>query len=343
MVTFGIVTANATSLKVVGKDIAYTINKLGHHAKFFNRQVQWYEAKREFQRGIVLIPFDPVYALLWFLLQRDYDKHGIPSVTYVTVEGLPLETMIKEWVRRDCTFIANSRFTARMLRRVNVEVKDIIYHGVNYDIINKVKPQINERKQLLKKQLKAKVIFGTVASELPRKGLDRLADTIKVLSGLKDVKFYILTTPAGRTQFMPMNNVHVSANFGKLEREELISLIGSFDFYICSSLSEGFGLPILEAQALGKPIIYPDYDPLNEITHPTANFPIKWIEEQYVKFREGIQYLFRLYSPDDMAEQIKKAYEIYTCEPSQYRELSQQVQEYAMQFDIMKTYTKLVK
>jgi len=343
MVTYGVLTANATSLNVVAQDIVHAINKLGHDAKFYNRQIQWYEAKNIFQRGIVFIPFDPVYALLLFLLQKDYNDHGMPSVTYVTVEGLPLKTMISPWVRRDCIFIANSRFTARMLRRVDIEVSDIIYHGVNYDIINKAKPQANVRKQQLKKQLNAEVIFGTVASSLPRKGLDRLANAIKMVSDeLKDAKFYILTTPAGRNRFIGMDNVHVSTNFGKLEREEVMALIGTFDYYICSSLCEGFGLPLLEAEAFGIPVIYPDYDPLNEITHPTANFPIKWAEEEYVRFMEGIDYLFRLYSPNDMAEQIEKAYETYTCKPEEYQKLSQQVKEFAKDFDSLKTYSKFL-
>jgi len=338
MTTFGVLTANATSLNVVAQDIVYAINKLGHDAKLYNRQIQWHEAKKLFKRGIIFIPFDPAYALIWFLLQRDYCKVGIPSVTYVTVEGLPLRTMIREWVRRDCTFIANSRFTESMLKRVDVEVKDVIYHGVNFDLIKQTK-----QTQQLKKQLNAKVVFGTVASQLPRKGLDRLAQAIKTTSEkLEDAKFYILTTPAGRNNFIGMDNVHVSTNFGKLEREEVVALIGSFDYYICSSLSEGFGLPLLEAQAFGIPVIYPDYSPLSEITHPTANFPIDVAEEEYVRFMEAIDYLFHHYNPNDMADQIEKAYETYTCKPLQYQKISQQVKEFAQQFDILKTYSKFI-
>ncbi|RLI87297.1 MAG: hypothetical protein DRP01_02260 [Archaeoglobales archaeon] len=340
MTRYGIITSYATSLTVVGRDIAYTINKLGHQAVFHDYQVQWYDAKKEFDRGIIFIPFDPLYAPSWFLLQRDYNLHGIPSVTYVTTEGEPKKWLVRDWIRRDCTFIANSRFTERMLRRIDVDVIDIIYHGVNFDMIN----QINPPKQQLKQELDAKVVFGTVASELPRKGLSHLAQAIRMISNkLPDAKFYVLTTPRGTAHFIGLENVHVSPEFGHLTREEVLSLIGSFDYYICSSLAEGFGLPVLEAQAFGIPVIYPYYDPLNEIAHPTANFPVKIIGEEYQSQDQGILFLLHRYKPEDMAEQIEKAYEIYTTSPDEYQKLSQQVKEFSQQFDIMKTYSKFVK
>jgi len=340
MTTWGIVTSYATSLTVVGKDIAHTIRKSGHQAKFFDRQVQWYDAKKLFERGIIFIPFDPLYALSWFLLQRDYNLHDVPSVTYVTTEGEPKKWLVKDWVRRDCKFIANSKFTARMLKRIDVDVLDVIYHGVNFDLVNQVHPQ----KQKLKQELNAKVVFGTVASELPRKGLSYLAQAIKMLSEkLEDASFYILTTPRGRTHFIGIDNVFVSTNFGRLTREEVLSLSGSFDYYICSSQSEGFGLPILEAEAFGIPIIYPSYDPLTEITHPTANFPIKVVGEEFQSQDQGILFLLREYRPEDMANQIEKAYEIYTCKPDKYQKLSQRVKKFALQLDIMNTYSKFIK
>lgn len=339
MTTYGIVTSNTTSLVVVGRDIVRAINKLGYNALFYDYQVQWYDAKGEFDRGIVVIPFDPTYALSWFLLQRDYSLHGVPSVTYVTTEGEPKRWLISDWVRRDCNFVANSKFTARMMRRIGIDVNDIIYHGVDMDMVASVRPD----KERLKEELGAEVVFGTVASGLPRKGLDRLAIAAEIVSKkLKGAKFYVLTTPGGATHFTGMENVHVSPMFGDLSREGVLSLIGSFDFYVCSSLSEGFGLPVLEAQALGVPVIYPDYDPLNEITDPSANFPVKVVDEKYQNLDAGILFLIREYRPEDLAEQIERAYEVYTCDPDRYRKLSQRNREYAKRFDIVNTYSKFL-
>ena len=340
MTVYGVVTSYATSLTVVGKDIEYAINKLGHEAKFYDRPIQWYDAKKEFDRGIIFIPFDPIYAPSWFLLQRDYSLHGIPSVTYVTVEGEPKKWLVRDWIKRDCTFIANSNFTKRMLARIGIDVIDLIPHGINLEFLRSIKPD----KKKLKRELNAKIIFGTVASNLPRKGLDSLATVARKLSEtLPDAKFYVLTTFQGALNFAGLKNVYVSKQFGKLSREEVLSLIGSFDFYICSSYAEGFGLPLLEAEAFGIPVIYPSYEPLTEITHPTANLPVKIEAEDYVDQEQGILYLIHKYNPDDMAEQVEKAYEIYTCKPEKYEKMSNQVKEFAKKFDCVKTYSKFLE
>jgi glycosyltransferase involved in cell wall biosynthesis len=344
MVRFGIITSYATSLTVVGKDLAYTISKLGHESKFYSRQIQWYDAKKEFDRGIVLIPFDPIYAPIWFLLARDYNVHGLPSVVYTTVEGEPKQWLVKDWIKRDCKFIANSNFTQKMLRRIDIDVAKVIYHGVNFELVNQVKHQAETKKQAIKQQLGVKTLFGTIASGHPRKGLAHLTQTLQAItSKIKDVGFYILTTPHSIDQFKEIKNVYASPKFGKLTREEVVTLIGSFDFLIHPALCEGFCLPVLEAQALGVPCIYPAYEPITEIAHPTANFPVKTTSEDFQDLGDGILYLCHFYKPEDMAEQIEKAYETYTCKPDEYQKLSKQVTEHAKNFDTMKCYKDFIK
>jgi intein/homing endonuclease len=241
MVKFGIITSNTPSLVVVGKDIAYTLAKLGHETKFFSKQIQWYNAKKEFERGIVFIPFDPLYCQGWFLLAWNYNNFGLPSEIYCTTEGEPKKWLIREWVRRDCMFIANSKFTERMLKRVDINVTKVVYHGVNFDTINRVKPQAQILKQQLKQELGVKVLFGTVASGHARKGMKGFAENLKTIAPkIADAGFYVLTTPTMTTSFTDIKNVKPSPKFGKLDREEILTLIGSFDFLIHPALCEGF-------------------------------------------------------------------------------------------------------
>jgi len=344
METYGIVTSYATSLTVVANDIAYALNKLGHEARVYNRQVQYWEAKKLFGRAIVIIPFDPVYAPVWFLLQRDYLRCGIPSVTYVTVEGEPMKSLLDDWIKRDCVFIANSHFTHSMLEKVGIFPVKTIPHGVNLDVVGKLKPQAKELKQQIKQRLGVEVLFGSVFSDHPRKGLNLLAEAIKTVTPkLREAGFCIFTTPKGVAYFSDIDRVEVSSNYGKLDRKDALALIGSFDYYLHPALAEGFCLPILEAYAFGIPCIHPSYDPINEITHSTASFPIEIAREEFKDFGGGIRYLCHFYEPENMASQIERAYEIYTCNPKSYQEISQQVEERAKDFDCVKVYSEFLK
>jgi len=344
MTRYGIVTSYKTSLTVVANDIAYALNRLGHEAHPYHRQVQYWEAKKLFERAIVFIPFDPVYAPVWFLLQREYLKHGIPSVTYVTVEGKPIKSMVDDWIKRDCIFIANSKFTQRMLEWIGILPVKTIPHGVNLEAVGKLKPQAEGLKQEIKKRLGVKVLFGSVVSDHPRKGLKPLAEALKAVTPkLPEAGFCVLTTPKGASHFAGMKRVEFSSNFGKLDREEVLSLIGSFDYYLHPALAEGFCLPVLEAYAFGVPCIYPSYDPITEITQPNVDFPIKTTREEFKDFRGGIRYLCHIYEPESMAFQIERAYETYTCNPERYREMSKQVAERAKDFDCVKVYSEFLK
>jgi len=344
MSTFGIVTSYTPSLQTVAHDIAYALRAKGYTATTFDRQVPPHEAKNLFKIGIVFIPFDPLYSLAWFLLQRDYNKVGIPSVTYVTVEGLPKKHLVRKWVKRDCTFIACSNFVKDMLSKIDVDVINIIPHGVNIDKVNQVKNNALAKKEEIKQMLGVKVLFGTVASNHPRKNLASLAQAIKIATQeLNDVGFYIVTTPNGRSHFIGAKNTYVSTDFGKMLRAQILTIIGSFDFYIHPSYCEGFGLPVLEAHAFGVPCILPRYAPLTEHAHPEANFWVPIKRWGYENLGDGILYLCHYYTPEEMASKIKEAYDVYTSNPDKYRQLSITVEEHAKKFHVVETYSKFLE
>ncbi|MHC1628512.1 MAG: glycosyltransferase [Candidatus Nezhaarchaeales archaeon] len=337
MLDVGIVSSYVPSLRTVGSDLEYAFKKMGYRARYFSYRVPVYDAIKLFRKAIVFMPFDPVYVAPWILLVRDYKRYSIRSVMYVTVEGIPKREMIPKWVRKDIIYIANSEFTKEMLEEVEIEVEDIIYHGINLEDIAKATPFKNR----LKEELKAEVVFGTVCSSLPRKGLRKLW----VIAGLvKDklpkAKFFVMTDNRGAGIFEGMENVYVYPRFGKLSRTEVLSLIGSFDYYLCSSFAEGFGLPLLEAQALGVPVIAGKYKPLTEVTTPESTL---YIPVQYVSYRDdgyGILFTYHEYSTDDALDVIKEAYEIYTSNPEEYKRMSEAGREFAKEFDILRTYSR---
>ncbi|MEM2383574.1 MAG: hypothetical protein QW521_05375 [Desulfurococcaceae archaeon] len=337
MVRIGVVIGKAVSLKTIGGDLAKVFRGLGHTATVYDRQIPYYDALNLFDRGLVFIPFDPTYALSYILLQRDYDVHGIKSVTYTTVEGYPIRQMVKSWVKRDGKFIAVSNYVRDILEQLDIPVLDVIHHGVDLNLVGMVKPD----KNLMKRLTGGRVVFGVVASSLERKGLNHLAEAIKICNDrIPEAGFYIYSEDKAGGYFAGLRNTYFDNRFGRLDRAGILRIIGGFDFYICSSLCEGFGLPVLEAQALGVPVIYPQYEPLTEFTHPQANigFPYLEVEERWTEY--GIIFQYHRYDVNEMVEAIVKAYEIYTCSQDEYLKMCSTVREHARNFDIVKLYSR---
>jgi len=344
MERFGIVTSYTPSLMAVADDIAHALGRLGYHPLAIHRQVSPHDAKRMFDRALVFIPFDPLYAPSWFLLQRDYALMGIPSFVYTTVEGSPKRHLVRSWFSRDCSFVAVSRFAEQMLSRVGIRCRAVVHHGVNTELVEQVREEARARKERIKRLKGIDCLFGTVASSHKRKALDLLAKAIEyVQNNLQGCGFYILTNPQGERFFAGLRDVYVSKEFGKLTRREVLGIIGSFDFYVHPALTEGFGLPILESHAFGIPSIYPEYAPITEFSPTSLNYTCMVTEEEWQDFGDGIIYLCRYFRPEEMAKRIAEAYCDYRDRRSEYEDRGEKLREHAKKFDILHTYARFVK
>jgi len=341
---YGVVTSYATSLTVVANDICEALRRLGFEAELYTQQIYHFEAIEKFNRAIVFMTFDPLYCISWFLLVRDYNVNGLPALLYVTTEGYPKREHIPNWFRRDLEFIACSNFVKEMLIDVGQNVIGVVRHGINLADIENAEVRKDHFKHLMKRRTKGKVIFGTVATSHQRKGLNYLAKAIKIIgSKEKEIVFYILTTPRGKDYFGGLKNVIVDTNFGALPRRRVLQLIGSFDYYLHPALCEGFGLPLLEANALGVPCIFPLYEPLTETVDPKLNFPFEYDYEEIRDFGDGIRYLCHMYSPETMVEKIEEAYEMFKCNEKEYKRRVMEVRASVREFDIVSTYRQFLK
>lgn len=339
MVTIGLITSRATSLKVVAKDLERFFQSRGYDTFFHDWQMMWTDAMKNFDKAIIVMTFSPIGGGPWFLMCRDYNIHKLPTVLYATIEGEPNKRHIYDWVRRDCPVVANSRFTYKMLKRGDIEPLGYIYHGINYEDIEFAKQDIQFTKEHLKKKLGVKVLCGTISNPHRRKGLEELARAIQVVNKKsKDIGFYILTQKEGIGYFNGLEKVIVEDKLGMLAREEILALIGSFDFYVCPSLSEGFGLPVLEAQAMGVPVIHAKYEPLIEISNLDANFTFDYIDVVPYEYYDGIIYTLHMYDPIELGKKILEASQIYMENQEEYQKHSQAVKEFAKKFDIMNVY-----
>jgi len=66
---------------------------------------------------------------------------------------------------------------------------------------------------------------------------------------------------------------------GYVPKEDLPALYALADFLAFPSFYEGFGLPVLEAQAVGTPVLCSNTSSLPEVAGPSAFFVDPWVEE----------------------------------------------------------------
>ena len=110
-----------------------------------------------------------------------------------------------------------------------------------------------------------------LASLDPRKNMARLVEAYKLAGIEKDIKLVL----AGKSD--PVFNMKLSKDIrlrsiGYIPDEALASLYQNAALFIYPSLYEGFGLPPLEAMALGCPVILSDIPVFREIYGDAAHF-----------------------------------------------------------------------
>jgi glycosyltransferase involved in cell wall biosynthesis len=59
-------------------------------------------------------------------------------------------------------------------------------------------------------------------------------------------------------------------------RAEIEEMLADCDAYVSLHRSEGFGLPIAEAMALGKPVVATAYSGPSDFLDETTGFPVEW-------------------------------------------------------------------
>lgn len=113
---------------------------------------------------------------------------------------------------------------------------------------------------------------------------------------------------------------------GSTTPEQMAWIYSAFDVLLFTSMGEGFGIPALEAQACGTPIIVTDFSAQSELVAPDAGFTVEgqpwWDELQKADFQIPMI--------EQIVEKLRFAYE--------YRDhletrLGPAVREFALQYD----------
>jgi L-malate glycosyltransferase len=159
--------------------------------------------------------------------------------------------------------IAVSQATARSVLRyktIRPETVRIIYNAVDIGAINSIETDPD----LIKKSLgidRHSLVVGNIANIRPVKGQQYLVEAARlVLKQRPEVRFVIVGKEKTREDLHRLEEL--AKHLGIRDkiiftgfRQDALQVLRAFDVFVLSSLWEAFAIVILEAMALGKPVV----------------------------------------------------------------------------------------
>ena len=267
---------------------------------------------------------------------------------YVTIEGIPSRDYIIHSNIARAEFIANSRFTAWCLSRAGLKVIDIVHHGIDPADVEAAKQLGEMLRKKLEQEAGDRVKLLYVGRVDPRKGLDKLARAIEILNQKRpnDFVLYMVTqnvSDENLQRLLAQPNVKLVFEFGSKSHRYVLAFMYACDYLVFPSKSEGFGLPVLEANAVGRPVIHVWMPPLEEFSSKEFNFVFPYADQTYVKIRSGQYWVMHEYEPEWLADMIEYAIDVYKNSRAEYEEYCHKAEEHAKQWDYRKVYQKLLR
>jgi len=195
---------------------------------------------------------------------------------------------------------------------------------IQNSLLRKIQKKINELKN--KYDIGGKKFILDINSNFTkRKNLPLMLDTAKYLKKY-DKNFCVLMVCKNqyfdtvKTMLRNKNVEDVFIHCSNLSDEELISHYHLCDFLAMPSTREGFGFPLIEALAVGKPFVSFDVgvasdlvsDGFGSIASDQADFKKKCLEmikSPYMVYGESVDYIRRNYSWKNSSEKLIKIYE----------------------------------
>lgn len=265
--------------------------------------------------------------------------------SWVPVDHDPLPPRVKEFFTRTGAHpIAMSRFGERLLRDAGLE-PSYVPHVVKTDVFKPV-PQ-GVARQLVGALPEDAFVVGMVAANkgqaLPRKCFPQVFKAFAEICKRHDDAFLylhsmrqepkngldlvqladVMGVPLDRIVFTPPLVLSMG-----MEPEKMPAVYSQFDVLASPSLGEGFGIPIIEAQACGVPVLVTDFSAMAELVG--AGWKIGGAE--LYDPSQGANFLL----PDhtEMVDALEAAYQSRSAEPDQA------AVDFAAEYDADRVYEK---
>lgn len=170
----------------------------------------------------------------------------------------------KEWAKQSQKIIAISEYTKNEILRYYKFIKEkdvhIIYHGISQEDI-----AVETKKEDY-------ILY--VGERSGYKNFYTLLRALHILKKKKmEVKLYCVGKEFSETELLYIDFLELKENVintGRISDEELRDLYSKAQIYISTSLSEGFGLPLLECMKYSTPMVLSDIPVYKEIVNNAA-------------------------------------------------------------------------
>jgi len=266
-----------------------------------------------------------------------------PKAIYVTIEGVPTKGNVLYSPLKNLEFIANSNFTAECLSTVGFKVVDVIHHGIDIEECEKAIKAAPKKWGFLKDRCKDRCKVLYVGRNDPRKALSKLSTAINMVNEThRDRVVFIIYSEESAGNLFKQENVIFLPMFGRHSHVDVLALMAYCDYLVFPSVSEGFGLPVLEANAVGRPAIHCWFPPLNEFSNDYFNFVWDYETKELVKCGLSQYWIFHQYPDEILAESIVAAIDTFFESKERYEEYCEKAKEHARQWDYRKVYRKLL-
>lgn len=256
--------------------------------------------------GGYILFIDTVHAESLKFLEKILLKSNV--VFYGTTEGMSLLDPKSLAVAKRATIVAVSNFVKQMLEEIGVPVAGVLHHALDMEDKD-VDPHSCKK---WKMRTEGKAVVLTISANHPRKGLELLLEAYRAVEQKVEDTFLIIHSQQHgycdldkEAKKSGIRRFHFTNRFGEMRQQEINALYKICKVYVQPSLSEGFGLPIIEAFRFNKPVIAVDAPPFNEIIkHRKSGILVPPTDIRWHNFENKVNFKMHNYSAEDLADAI---------------------------------------